>query len=143
MDTRRAAAAGAIATGVLTALWLVEPSIGLPRIAIGQLLSTLMSVSVAHLPVGAAGGWLIHLCVGMLLAIIYAWIFVTRLPGSPSVRGAAYGVIVFVVAQVVFMPLVGSGVFSNGDLELIAGSLFGHVLFGVVIGWIYGLSPVT
>jgi hypothetical protein len=136
MNTRRAAAAGAIATGVVTALWLVEPSIGLPRIAVGQLLSTLMSVSVAHLPVGAAGGWAIHLCVGMLLAIIYAWIFVARLPGSPSVRGAAYGALVF-------MPSVGAGVFSNGDVELLVGSLFGHVLYGVVMGWIYGLSPTS
>jgi uncharacterized membrane protein YagU involved in acid resistance len=143
MNTRRAAAAGAIATGVVTALWLVEPSIGLPRIAVGQLLSTLMSVSVAHLPVGAAGGWAIHLCVGMLLAIIYAWIFVARLPGSPSVRGAAYGALVFVFAQLVFMPSVGAGVFSNGDVELLVGSLFGHVLYGVVTGWIYGLSPTS
>ena len=70
MDAKRAAAAGAIATGVTTALWMVEPSIGLPRIAVGQMLSTLMTVSVAHFPVGAAGGWAIHLCVGIALALI-------------------------------------------------------------------------
>jgi hypothetical protein len=41
------------------------------------------------------------------------------------------------------MPLVGAGVFSNGDVELLVGSLFGHVLYGVVMGWIYGLSPTS
>ena len=44
---------------------------------------------------------------------------------------------VFVVAQVVFMPLVGGGFFSRGDLELITGSLLGHLLYGGVIGWSY------
>jgi hypothetical protein len=31
---------------------------------------------------------------------------------------------------VVFMPLVGGGFFSRGDLELITGSLLGHLLYG-------------
>ena len=48
-----------------------------------------------------------------------------------------YGAMVFVVAQVVFMPLVGGGFFSRGDLELITGSLLGHLLYGGVIGWSY------
>jgi hypothetical protein len=36
------------------------------------------------------------------------------------------------------MPLVGGGVFSHGDVELLAGSLVGHLVYGGVIGWIYG-----
>jgi uncharacterized membrane protein YagU involved in acid resistance len=139
MDVKRATAAGAIGTGVLTALWLVEPSIGLPNIAVGQILSTFMSVSVAHLNVGAAGGWAVHLVVGILLALTYAWLFVARVPGPPAWRGAIYGALVFVVAQVVFMPLVGAGFFSRGDIQLLAGSLLGHIAYGIVVGWIYGL----
>jgi hypothetical protein len=46
--------------------------------------------------------------------------------------------IVFVLAQLVFMPLVGGGIFSRGDLEMIAGSLLGHLVYGAVVGWIYG-----
>jgi uncharacterized membrane protein YagU involved in acid resistance len=137
MDAKRAAVAGAIGTGMLTALWLVEPSIGLPKIAIGQILSTFMSVSVAHLPVGATGGWIIHLIVGILLALIYAAFFADRLPGPPAARGAMFGALVFVVAQSVFMPLVGGGFFSRGDIELLIGSLLGHIVYGVAVGWIY------
>ena len=139
MDTTRATAAGAIATGVMTSLWLIEPSVGLPKIAVGQLLSTMMSVSVAHWNAGPAGGWLVHLGIGILLAWIYAFVFVGRLPGPPVLRGAAYGTAVFVVAQMVFMPYVGAGFFSRGDVELVLGSLLGHLVYGVVLGWIYGL----
>lgn len=143
MHVQRAAAAGAIATGVMTALWLVEPAVGLPNIAVGQILSSLMSVSVAHLHVGIAGGWVIHLGVGVALALLYARVLAARLPGSAVARGAVYGVLVFVVAQIVFMPLVGAGVFSRGDIELLAGSLLGHLAYGVIMAWIYGLPEDT
>ncbi len=143
MDARRATAAGAIGTGVMTALWLVEPSIGLPKIAVGQILGTFMSVSVAHLDVGSAGGWTIHLAVGIALALLYASIFDARLPGSSVMRGAMYGTIVFVVAQLVFMPLVGAGVFARGDVQMILGSLVGHLAYGVVVAWIYALPSAT
>lgn len=139
MNAKRATAAGVIGTGVITALWQVEPAIGLPRIAVGHILSTFMSVSVAHLNVGIAGGWIVHLLVGIILALVYALFFAERLPGSPIVRGAWYGVIVFIISQLVFMPLVGGGFFSRGDIELLAGSLLGNLAYGIVVGWIYDL----
>lgn len=139
MNATRATAAGIIGTGVITALWQVEPAIGLPRIAVGHILSTFMSVSVAHLNVGIAGGWIVHFLVGIILALVYALFFAERLPGSPIVRGAWYGVIVFIISQALFMPLVGGGFFSRGDLELLAGSLLGNLAYGIVVGWIYDL----
>ena len=143
MDIKRAAAAGAIGTGVLTALWLVEPSLGLPQIAVGQILSTFMSVSVAQMQVGAAGGWIVHLVMGIALAMVYAGFLADRLSGPPTVRGAVFGVIVFVAAQTIFMPLVGAGFFARGDTELLIGSLIGHIVYGLVVGWIYGLPFAT
>jgi len=143
MNAKRAIAAGVIGTAVITALWQVEPAIGLPRIAVGHILSTFMAVSVAHLNVGIGGGWVVHFIVGILLALLYAWAFAERLPGSPVWRGATYGLMVFVLAQVVFMPLVGGGFFSRGDVELLAGSLLGHVAYGIVVGWIYDLPAAV
>lgn len=142
MKTGRAIAAGVIGTAAITTLWQVEPAIGLPRIAIGHILSTFMSVSVAHLNVGVAGGWAVHFVVGIVLALVYAWGFAERLPGPPVWRGAVYGALVFILSQLVFMPLVGGGFFSRGDLELLAGSLLGHLAFGVVVGWIYHVAPL-
>ena len=74
----------------------------------------------------------------MVLALIYAGgLRASGFPGTPLVRGLLYGVLVFVVAQLVFMPLVGGGVFSRGDWELLAGSLLGHLVYGGLMGWIY------
>jgi uncharacterized membrane protein YagU involved in acid resistance len=78
-----------------------------------------------------------------LLALVYAAAFDRRLPGTALTRGLIYGVLVFVVAQLVFMPLVGGGVFSRGDGELLAGSLLGHLVYGGLTGWIYAGSRVV
>ena len=110
----------------------------MPEIAIGQLLSTSLSVTTAHLPVGPAMGWLLHFAVGILWAIAYAGVMLVRLPGSPLVRGLLYGFFVFLLAQSIFMPLVSAGFFSRGDTSMLAGSLLGHLVYGGVLGWVYG-----
>ena len=138
MNLKRAVAAGLVGTAVMTFLMLVAPVVGLPRMAIGQLLSTVLAVSVAFLPIGPAAGWALHALFGVALAIIYAAAFVGRLPGKPLARGALYGVLVFVLAQLLFMPLVGAGVFSRGDVPMILGSLVGHLVYGGLVGIIYG-----
>jgi len=142
MNPTRAAASGFVGTGVMTALLLVEPSVGLPKIAMGQVLSTSLGLTSAHLTIGPALGWALHFLIGMLLALVYAAFFDRRLPGTPLVRGLLYGLFVFVVAQLVFMPLVGGGVFSRGDVELLTGSLVGHLVYGGLTVWIYG-GPVV
>ena len=81
-----------------------------------------LGLGSAYLSLGPAWGWAAHFAVGTVLAIIFARWFRTRLPGPAVVQGLLYGALVFLVAQLVFLPLVGSGVFSHGDLELIAGS---------------------
>ena len=141
MNTSRAIAAGLIATASMTALLLIEPAVGLPEIAIGQLLSTSLSVTTAHLSIGPAMGWATHFLVGVAWALVYAGVVLTRLPGTPLVRGLLYGVLVFLLAQALFMPLVGAGFFSRGDPSTLAGGLLGHLVYGGVLGWIYGSAP--
>lgn len=136
---KRAAITGFIGTGVLTALWLIEPSLGLPEIAVGHILGTFMSVSVAHLHVGTGGGWVVHFLFGVFLALIYARFFVSRLPGPHVVQGAIYGVLLFLMAQTIFMPLVGGGFFSRGNSAWLLGSLLGNLCYGIVMAWIYNL----
>jgi hypothetical protein len=138
----RAATAGVAGTVAMTVLFLLEPLAGLPKVAEGGILSTVMSVSVAHFPVGVAGGWAIHFLVGILLALLYAGYFARRLPGGLAMRGALYGGLVFIAAQLAIMPLVGAGVFSGGDLERLAGSLAGHLVYGAVVGLVCGQEAV-
>ena len=141
MNTTRAVAAGLIGTAAMTALLLVEPSIGLPKIAMGQVLGSSLGLASALPSVGPALGWGLHFVIGALLALVYAGLLATRLPGSPLARGVVYGALVFLLAQVAFMPFVGGGFFSRGDVELILGSLLGHLLYGAPVGWVYGPVP--
>jgi len=138
MNARRAAAAGVIGTVAMTILFFLEPLLGLPRMAEGGILSTVMSATVAHVPVGFVGGWVVHFTVGIALALFYAAAVANRLPGAPAVRGALYGALVFLGAQLVVMPLVGAGIFSGGDPARVLGSLAGHLVYGGVVGWYYG-----
>jgi uncharacterized membrane protein YagU involved in acid resistance len=138
MNAKRAVAAGVIATAVMTSLLLVEPSIGLPRIAIGVILSSVMSAVSSHAAIGAFWGWVLDVLLGIVFALVYAGYLVKRLPGGAFVRGLLFGCMVFVLAQLVFAPMTGTGVFSNGDLELLAGGLLGHLVFGGVLGYVYG-----
>ncbi len=139
INTGRAAAAGLIGTLFATALWLLEPWLGLPRLAVGQILSHFIAVATAYFSPGPAAGWTIHVLVGMLLAVAYARGFVGRVRGAPIARGLLYGCVIFLVAQLVFTPLVGAGVFSRGDVPMLAGSLLGHLLYGGIVGGIYGV----
>jgi uncharacterized membrane protein YagU involved in acid resistance len=140
MNPARAAGAGAIATASMTALLLIEPSVGLPEIAIGQLLSSSLSFTTAVLSAGPALGWLLHFLVGIAWALLYAGFVRVRLPGTPFVRGVLYGGLVFLLAQAALMPLVGAGFFSRGDGPTLAGSLLGHLVYGGVLGWVYGAT---
>lgn len=138
MNARRAAWAGVLGTVAMTLLFFLEPLLGLPKLSEGGILSTVMSATVAHFPVGFVGGWVVHFLVGICLALIYAGVAANRLPGAPALRGASYGAVVFLGAQLVIMPLVGSGIFSSGDPGRLLGSLAGHLVYGGVVGWYYG-----
>lgn len=138
MNAKRAAVAGVIGTVAMTLLFFLEPLLGLPKMSEGGILSTVMSAAVAHFPVGFVGGWVVHFSVGIALALIYAAVAANRLPGAPTLRGASYGAVVFLGAQLVVMPLVGAGIFSSGDPGRLLGSLAGHLVYGGVVGWYYG-----
>ncbi len=130
MNVRRILLAGAVGTAAMTMLMLVAPLMGMPKMAIGEMLGSFLGI-------GTAAGWGLHLVIGLILATIYAAVFASRLPGSPVVRGAIYGVGVFLMAQVVVTPMMGGGLFSGGNVLMIAGSLMGHLVYGGLVGGLY------
>ncbi len=131
VNFQRAVLAGIVGTAAMTMLMLVAPLMGMPRMAIGEMLGSFLRV-------GSAAGWAIHVVIGLVLAVIYAGWFAARLPGGPVLRGAIYGIGVFLVAQIVVTPMMGGGVFSGGNMAMIAGSLMGHLVYGALVGAVYG-----
>jgi uncharacterized membrane protein YagU involved in acid resistance len=79
-----------------------------------------------------------HVVIGLVLAVIYGAWFAGRLPGGPALKGAIYGFGVFLVAQIVVTPMMGGGVFSGGNMRMIVGSLLGHLVYGALVGAVYG-----
>jgi len=132
MKAGRAILAGAVGTAVMTMLMLAAPLMGMPKMAIGEMLGSFLGI-------GSALGWAMHAMIGLVLAGIYALGFAERVPGAPAVRGAVYGFLVFLVAQLVIMPMMGAGVFSGGNIPMIMGSLLGHLAYGGVVGATYSL----
>lgn len=130
-DAKRAAVAGVIGTLAMTALLIGAPMMGLPRMDVGAMLGSVMGGSIVI-------GWMAHFVIGIVLTLAYAVLFVTRLPGRGFVRGATYAVLPWLLAQLVVMPTMGAGFFS-GSLVAAAGSLMGHLVYGGVLGAVYGV----
>lgn len=84
-------------------------------------------------------GLLMHVMLGaVVFPLAYAFVLYYFLPGSPTVKGITFGVALWLLAQLVVMPMMGAGFFSAnaGGMMAAAGSLMGHVLFGSVLGYV-------
>jgi hypothetical protein len=131
----RVVAAGIIGTAVMTmvGIW-VAPMMGIPPMNPAEMLAGAMGGNLAI-------GWIAHFMVGTILALIYA-VIAPRLPGTPVVRGALYGIAPFLVAQLMVMPMMGMPLFS-GSMVMAMGSLIGHPIYGAVVGGVYGPVPTN
>lgn len=130
IDLGRAIVAGLVGTAVMTLVGLyAAPLMGIPPMNPAQMLAGAMG--------GAALlGWLAHFMIGSILAVGYALV-ASAIPGPAVARGALYGLAPFLLAQIAVMPMMGMPFFS-GSVSLAMGSLVGHLVYGGVVGAIYG-----
>jgi uncharacterized membrane protein YagU involved in acid resistance len=126
----KAVVAGLVGTVVMTAIGLwVAPMMGIPRMNPAEMLAGAMGGN-------ALLGWVGHFMIGSILAVIYAAV-APALPGPPAVRGAIYGLAPWLVAMLMVMPMMGMPAFG-GAAAMAMGSLIGHLVYGAVVGAIYG-----
>lgn len=135
LNLGRSMLAGLAGTTAMTMLMLAAPLMGMPKMPIGDMLGSFLHI-------GATAGWGMHVVIGLTLAVIYAGLVADRVPGAPALRGAIYGFGVFLLAQIVVTPMMGGGVFSGGNIPMIMGSLMGHLVYGSLVGAIYG-NPIA
>lgn len=90
-------------------------------------------------------GWIIHFMIGIILAVTYGLFFDDKIIIHKSwIRGALFGIIPWLMAQLIVMPMMSymngmnfsSGIFS-GSLSLSLASLMAHLIFGATVGFIY------
>lgn len=63
-----------------------------------------------------------------------------RLKSGPAVRGITWGVVLWLMAQLLVMPMIGTGVFSSkmGGMMAVAASFMAHIVYGGLLGGISG-----
>jgi uncharacterized membrane protein YagU involved in acid resistance len=86
---------------------------------------------------GWAMGMAMHFINGTIIfPLIYALVLYRFLPGPPLVKGILFGAILWLIAQLMVMPMVGAGVFSSnaGGTMAAMGSLVGHTIYGALLG---------
>ncbi len=127
----RAAAGGIAGTIVMTRVGLfVAPMMGLPAMNPAEMLAGAMGGNMML-------GWGGHFLIGIVLAVMYAAVAASVIPGPPVARGAIFGVAPWLLAQLAVMPMMGMPLFS-GSMIMAMGSLLGHLVYGAIVGAIYG-----
>ena len=121
---------GLVGTMAMTAMMhMVAPMMGV-RMDIAAMLGSMLGGSWA-------AGMAMHVINGtVLFPLVYGYLLVSRLPGPPLLRGALWGVVLWLIAQTMVMPMMGAGLFSAaaGGMVAAVGSLVGHVLYGTILG---------
>jgi len=141
MNVLSAVISGMLGTFAISAVMAVAPTMGMPKMDIVDMLSTMFGKPNRIL------GWIMHLMMGVVFALIYAYLWSLGI-GSPGwlsgiIFGAAHWLMVGLMMAVIPMMHVG---IKNGEVEApglwmtnqggglaFIGGLMGHMVFGLVV----------
>ena len=123
--------AGIAATVAMTVMMTIGAQLGMPKMEPPKMLATTMGLPIAI-------GWVMHFMIGIFFALAYTYFFKNMLSSISSniPRGAVFGIIALVIAQVGMM--VMGQIFPSmpeppGSMAMrMVGMLMGHILFGVI-----------
>jgi len=147
MNIIGAIVAGLVGTVVISMLMAMGPRMGMPKMAIWEMLGTMFSKE------GNVGlGWIMHFMMGVIFAIIYAALWAAGVGSATWLNGAIFGAVHFVIAGLAMggMPMMHAGIKAGtvkapGMLMLnvgvmgLMGGLIGHIVYGLVVALVYGL----
>lgn len=133
-NVSRAVVGGFVGTFGMTAMmYVVAPMMGL-HMDIAAMLGSMLGGNWA-------AGMAMHFVNGSLIfPAIYVYALYKLLPGSPVTKGDTLGLALWLLAQVVVMPMMGGGLFSSavGGITAAMGSLVGHLVYGSLLGALAG-----
>jgi uncharacterized membrane protein YagU involved in acid resistance len=143
VNVARALLAGFVATLVMTMMMYLAPLLGMPKMDIAAMLGSMFA---GAMPAPMSGTWwlgmLIHFVNGtVIFPLVYVHVLYAFLPGPPWAKGLAWGLVLWLLAQAVVMPLMGMGFFSGNapqPMMSVLGSFLGHAVYGVLLGVLAG-----
>lgn len=147
MNILSAVVAGIIGTVVFTAVLMMAPRMGMPNMDIVGMLSTMFGKENRVL------GWMMHLMMGVIFALIYAFLWSRGILAPTVLGGLVFGAAHWLIVGMIMgmIPLMHAGIRSgavkapglwmtnNGGVKAFLGGLMGHMIFGVVVALVYSL----
>jgi len=145
MNAAGAIVAGLVGTAVFTMILGMAPRMGMFRMDIVGLLSTMFGRE------NRALGWIMHLMMGVIFALIYAFLWASGVLAATWLGGLVFGAVHWLIVGMIMgmIPVVHAGIRSGsvvapgmwmtngGGMLAFAGGLMGHMLFGVVVALVY------
>ncbi|HZL49720.1 MAG TPA: DUF6789 family protein [Terracidiphilus sp.] len=120
---------GVAGTAAMTLMMLIAPMMGVHMDITASL------AGMVHAPWMV--GMVVHLMMGILIfPLVYGILLRRYLPGSALVRGLIWGSILWMMMEVVVMPMLGAGVFGiygPGMMGAVA-ALMAHLVYGGLLG---------
>jgi len=89
---------------------------------------------------GYTMGMIAHIMMGVVIFPIAYVIAYDVFPGSPIVKGLSFGVVLWIAAVVMVMPMAGAGfMMANiGGMMAVMAALMGHLVYGGLLGALAG-----
>ncbi len=145
MNVLSAVISGILGTLAISMVMAAAPMMGMPKMDIVDMLSTMFGKPNRVL------GWMMHLMMGVVFALIYAFLWSIGI-GSPGwISGLIFGIAHWLVVGLMMavIPIVHAGI-KSGDVEApglwminqggmlsFVGGLMGHIVFGLVVALVY------
>ena len=148
MNILSAVISGVVASLVFSMILWMAPKMGMPKMDIVSLLGSMFSTKV-----NLVLGWMMHLMMGVIFALIYAFLWSRGVGAATWLGGLAFGAVQWLIVGMIMgmIPLMHIGIKSgavkapglwmtnNGGLMAFMGGLVGHMIFGAVLAVSYGL----
>ncbi|MBI3159434.1 MAG: hypothetical protein HYZ26_07535 [Chloroflexi bacterium] len=146
MNIIAAVIAGLVGTAALSLLMVMAPKMGMPRMAIWDMLGTMFSKEG-----NTALGWILHFMMGVVFAIVYAVIWNSGIGAATALSGLTFGAVHWLAVGLIMggMPMMHAGIQAgtvaapglymtrNGGLMAFMGGLVGHLVYGLVVALVY------
>ena len=82
-------------------------------------------------------GYFLFFLVGVLMAFFYGAFLHDRLPGMTWHRGLFFAVLMWILTGAILAPVMGMGFFMGGVMVAL-GTLITYMVYGFVLGAVYG-----
>lgn len=146
MNILSAVIAGVVASLVFSMILAMAPKMGMPKMDIVGLLGSMFSTKT-----NLALGWMMHLMMGVVFALVYAFLWSLSIGAATWLGGLIFGMVQWLVVGVVMgmIPMMHVGIKSgavqapgmwmtnSGGFMAFMGGLVGHMIFGIVIALVY------